>query len=987
MGKRTSRSDTRPSAQRRRLVIERLGQRRVLATITGTVFVDLDHSFQFESAESAAVERLIYIDSNQNAQLDANEPYSLSRGDGSFALPGLDDGTYLVRLFNGTAAQRQTVPFEATIEREVIDVADAFQLEVVGDTAFALTTSSLIIGNLVSGSSQTLVIADQLTRMQLLPNGNVLVIGTDAGGDTAWVVDPDAATVAPVELTGTDPELLWSDVAIDASGGGVLLAQTSGVVYSVNSTLAPIQVTATAETVPAGSQVLTSSTGVLTVLATPEVGGMQLRLWSNQTNSYVQEAVVVAGLTDLLAYDDAAGVLAARGDNGALNLYDTANNFQPLHSISDLRGPIAIDSARDLLITISPGESILKIINLHDGELITNLAIDLSTVGQVAALTLADRHDSVVVLGAAGVTEIALRKSAAHEIVVSDGQDPDPVLFGVSVDGPNTAPTYNHALTLDAVEDTLLELAAPAARAGAFDADGDTFVVLQSGQSTHGITRIGVDGSIRYEPEADFFGTDTVSVRLHDGRDVSDDIMLEIEVVGTPDSPTGISLQIPPLAENITPGTVVGTIEVFDVDGTSHVIELNDPRFSHQNGEIIFVGGSSGGGIDYELEPTIPLSVSATDPETEFTIERHVILEIQDQNDPVTAISPKNGFVDENQPGDIVIELDIQDQDAEQAHLITVDDNRFVVVDRVLRLAPGVQLDYEAESTIVIHITATELPGGGSYTEEFSVTVRDRPEQPQTIDLTNKTVLELEPGAVVGNVSLDGQPPAGNYQFAVNDPRFEVAGTLLKLKDDQYVQRAEQEEIQLEISGDDTGGQFSAVSATLVVDVLVNENPYHNEANPYDVDSSGSPTALDALIIINYMAQYGPGPVGQGDPAMGYDVNGDGDVTALDALLIINQLNNTSTGTVGGSEGEGEQSPIENRRAIAQQSPASQDQPLEIEVAVPNLEPAPPKLTDVSLTEGVEAGAGSIESSDEEIDKRASESVDIGLRLLSDEEF
>ncbi len=79
-------------------------------------------------------------------------------------------------------------------------------------------------------------------------------------------------------------------------------------------------------------------------------------------------------------------------------------------------------------MAISPGEALLKIINLRDGELIADLAIDLSEIGEVAAFAIGDRDDSIVVLGAAGIAEIALKKPTAREIVIADGQASRPCL-------------------------------------------------------------------------------------------------------------------------------------------------------------------------------------------------------------------------------------------------------------------------------------------------------------------------------------------------------------------------------------------------------------------------------------------------------------------------------------------------------------------------------------------------------------------------------
>ncbi len=533
------------------------------------------------------------------------------------------------------------------------------------------------------------------------------------------------------------------------------------------------------------------------------------------------------------------------------------------------------------------------------------------------------------------------------------------------------------------MEDTLLDLVAPAALAESFDGDGDTLVILQTGEASHGSAAIGLDGSVIYEPDPDFFGTDTVTVRLHDGRDISADLILEFAVAGTPDDPTDIDIVVNPIPENILVGTPIGTIDVIDADGGSHIIEFDDERFGHDNGQIIFIGGS-GAGIDYEFEPSIPLTVSVTDSETETTIEEELLLNVTDQNDPVTAITPTTGFVDENEQGDIVIELDVHDQDAEQAHFLTVDDDRFVVVNNVLRLAPGIEVDYEADPTIVINITAKELPGGATFTEKFTVVVRDKAEQPQLLGLTNQTVLELVSGASVGNVTIDGRPVVGSYELTVDDPRFELDGTALKLKDDEHLIRFDQDEVLVEIFAHDTNGVFNPISEEFVIEVLVNSLPFHNDDNPYDVDNGGEITAGDALIIINYMADYGPGPVGDGDPRMGYDVNGDGHVTALDALLIINQLNRTPGATVGGSNGEGEQQqPTRNGLRLTQDVDASNDPSLEVNSDLPVASP---------LKQGDLAGdlidtplRVQVEIPEEIFDKQFAERVNVTLRLLSDD--
>jgi len=86
----------------------------------------------------------------------------------------------------------------------------------------------------------------------------------------------------------------------------------------------------------------------------------------------------------------------------------------------------------------------------------------------------------------------------------------------------------------------------------------------------------------------------------------------------------------------------------------------------------------------------------------------------------------------------------------------------------------------------------------------------------------------------------------------------------------------------------------AALSAALTPSVTI----------PEDTNGDGIVTALDVLLLVNYLnailAGGGiPDPVGDFPPA--YDVNRDGRVTPLDVLLVINHLNRAA---MGGGEGE-----------------------------------------------------------------------------------
>jgi hypothetical protein len=80
------------------------------------------------------------------------------------------------------------------------------------------------------------------------------------------------------------------------------------------------------------------------------------------------------------------------------------------------------------------------------------------------------------------------------------------------------------------------------------------------------------------------------------------------------------------------------------------------------------------------------------------------------------------------------------------------------------------------------------------------------------------------------------------------------------------------------------------------VESVTTANPWTNAEHPLDVNHDERITALDVLVLVNYLNEYGPGtlpvpPTAPFVPPPYLDPSGNGDVTALDALLAINELN------------------------------------------------------------------------------------------------
>ncbi len=951
-------ADRRPAKRgnlRRRLLVERLSDRRVLATLTGIVFDDANDSFKREPSESALESRVVYLDSNDTGTLDIGERFQLTNAEGAFSFDDVAEGLAIVRVFNGSSSQHQTFPSIATATTPAVEIAAVQQLLVGGDTPIVVTSDSVATANLESGESETPIQLGEVTSAIKLADGRLLVIGDDQQGDTAWIVDLETTSSTPVDLSGVASGAVWSSITLGSDGTGVLLEASASSTFVRKldaSNLAAITSTETTTTVAANSLAFGSALTNRSLIASPASNGtddgLNLLLWSNPTGMPTGEPIFVSGINEVLAYDDVTGLLAARTIDGGVSVLDVdqpnaQTGFAIVDSLPEVTGPIALDAGRELLATIAPGSTELTLIDLSTESTLATLPLSLGTIGTVSEIEFGSTPESLVIVGASGLRKVSLRQAAAHRVTVTSENDPPQIRFGFVATATNTAPAYQTIPSFQTDEEQSLTVAAPAAKAVSVDAEEDFFIVLQQGNATGGQATIDFNGGLQYQPNLDFEGTDNVSVTLHDGRDQSDPIVINIEVLPVPDIPTDIVFTIAPVPEHLPINDPVGIIEIVDPDRIpNHGIVIDNPWFTVVGNQIIMIGGP----LDFETQQTIPLTVTITDPETGTEIIRNTTLNIRDQNDPITDIlvTLAAPTIRENVSGLLIAELVVEDVDEEQSHFLTVDDERFIIDNFDLRLAPGASLDFEAGATVTVNVTATEfdvgLGIGAPFTKAITFQVEDVAEQPQTIALSNQTVVAETPGAEVGAVTLDGQPAPARYTLSVDDPRFEIVDGILKLIDGQEVDVLTQAEIQIEITATDTNGQFTPVTEVFAITVeplpLVNHNP----DLPEDVDFNGEVSAADALEIVRYLNTFGPGPVGRDSVDLGYDVNADGNVTALDALIVLNFLNRQQLqngGSVGGQPEQLAQSPVDPssapQSAMPQspmpQSPAPQSLPLQ----------------------------------------------------------
>lgn len=915
------------TAIKRRLLVETLCDRRVLAALHGVVFDDVDHSWRLESGETALAQRLVFIDENNNGLPDDGERYFLTDAEGGFVFDELGGDEQIVRLLSRASSQVQHFPIaiDSLVDNTVIDLthSDLFGtargLELFGgSTAILGADKGLIRLELDTLDSTDFDFQSRPTGGAMLPGGRLLVLANDAHGNFAFTLLGE--TVEPIDLLNPplgeldEPEAVsgWASVAVDGSGDGVLVPQsTSDLAVKLRQLAVGETITssATSVTVAAGTTAIGGGTAT-TLIAQPTGGGLELSLWSNSTATLISpESVTIDGAASILGYSDDSGLVFAwipggDGESSAIKVLDADANFATLQTIGELDDLVAVDTLRSVIFSLSNSSPVLRAIDAITSETISRWEL-ASAFDKPSEIAIAPGGDELMILVAGGIATIALNRDDAHRIR-TDGSTPIyPLRFAVRVAGDNVPPRYQSVPRLVATQGTPLILGEGTLKQGAVDDDEDPFVVVRASSPVGGTVRITPGGAVSYTAHPGFIGSDSFQVFLHDGRGASELATIEIDVLPPVEPPPEVIVDVNPVPENAPPGFVAATIQTIGMGTRPLVFVVDDPRFEIVDNRIVVAQGAV---LDYEDTPVIIATLTVSDSEIGSELTATVFtITLSDENDPITDIRPREGSVSENDPGATIAVLSVIDQDVDEEYTFEVSDDRFEIVSSTLRLKDGISLDYEVEPEIVLNIVAADTRGGEPFSIEFIVTVLDVNEPIVSIALSNDSVVEYARGAVVGAVIINGHSADHRHLISIDDSRFEIIDGVLKLRDGVFLIRADQQEAQVVITAHDAELEFDSLSETFLISVESNSNPFHNSENPFDVNGDDEVTPLDALLVLNAISQNGGGGPIEDFPPPGrfWDVNGDGMITPLDALLILNYLNvQNRPRPVGEPEGE-----------------------------------------------------------------------------------
>lgn len=898
-----------------KLALEPLECRRLLAGINVSVLIDSAQTNP-DSNGLAAVSRLVYLDANRNETYDSGEQIRITDADGNASFDDLEPGDYSVGLLANSASQHQTSPSRVAPSSTLLSDAGGQYVLSNSDATTVWTLDD-------SGEFHSAVGAEPESTKYSLDGGipkfveqtdsSAIIVASHGDTQKVWHFDIATGQVNQLGTSGLpqDAQITgWTTTrdgfaALFSVGGQNLIAlgtlEGNNVGFSV-----PVSTQATKIAGSGGSSL------VFALTSPDQTHDNLVRLNPVSGLADSQPRVIEGEVTDLVVDATGARAVVVLSEGGAEVIEAGGDSLVLSALLAEATGPIEF-SGNDGRVITGDSQDAARII-VWDAT--TWQPYGRSEIANAGSAALAGLHrvanGELLVANPNGLHKAAL-DDAANAPVSLPEESQVQVQFRVDVDDRNTPPTAGDVNDRVIEEDTI-DLWDLSDETSFSDADGDLLWYSIGTPPEHGELSLEPDGSWQYEPADNYFGGDSATIWLYDGID-STEISIHLIVEPVNDLPERLYFDIPEVAENASVGDLLGYVSIVDVDRDAvYHVTTSDPRLEVTEGRVYLASGW----LDFETDPELPVEFVATDASDQrIQISTTTTLAIADVNEPPTDITVDGNQIPENEPGAEVGEVVVIDEDAYQEFQIDVSDDRFEVVDGILKLFDGQELDRETEPEVTVEVVATDVENPEHViSTTVTVQVANRNDPPGELTLSRHEVESKVRGASVGNLQV-ADPDGDRFEFSVADARFEVDGSTLKLRANISLDSEVDPTVQVGVTA--TAASGDRVTELFEIQVL----EYSNFQNPflnYDVNGDGLVTPLDVLILVNLLNRQGyqlggstsGGGAGEPENALYPDVNGDNRLSPIDVLLIVNYLN----GHRDSFSGEGEWSlPI-----VAQQS-------------------------------------------------------------------
>ncbi len=900
-----------------RLLLEPLEARRLLAGLNVSVFIDQNASRSYEpDVDLVASDRLVFLDSNRNGQFDADERLEFTDSEGNAFFDGLAEGDHTISLLSNTTSQHQITPVAAAPNAQLLsDVGGSNILTNTNlDSTWVVDLDG--IATQIDGpepDNTSVDLQGNLVASQRVSDETHLLIVESHDSQVAFNFNTVTGDLRELELTGLNADERIKQVAASDSGLYALIESND------STRLAPLEMLSehlrVGASIESDAHLIVASKSAGIIFAAEQVGQVtNIKSVDPSTGESAFE-IELSGTVRSMALSRSAKQLFVEMSEGGVQAISVGPNaLEIVAMLSEASGPLSAQHDGRLISASSLNTSEVVVWDTPRWTPASRTQLPEGTqVTRRSGLVTDRRGDQLRVVTDEGIHGINLAIGTPLHVRIHSADEIQTGIIGVEVNGENLPPQSSDAprsLEEDGSDELdLRELNSLQ------DPDGDTLWFTLTDSPEHGMLNLSPSGHWLYEPDANYNGQDSATIRVHDGQ-VSTEVVVQIDVRPVNDLPLSITVQTPDVSEDTPAGSHIGFVSIVDVDrDASYRVTTSDPRFTVDNGRLLL----SGGQLDYETEGTIVLEVLATDEsEPSIVISTSATVSISDVNEAPVGIYVEQPTLQESTPGAQVGAVIVDDQDSNSVYEFTVSDPRFEVIDGILQLVDGEIVDFEEEETVEVILSAVD-PSNSQHEVEttLTLTVVNQNDPPRSLSLSNVTVESGIPGSSVGHAVVDDPDAGQQYTFSVSDERFEFIGNALKLKLDHQISRETEPTVALTISAQAANGD--QISNDLVLQVSEPTSPYQNPDRPNDVNGDGHITPLDVIVLINHLNsegggfEFGPdfGAAGEGDAAYP-DVNGDGMLTPLDALLIINFLNgnrNRGSGEAEGESGIGTQQP------------------------------------------------------------------------------
>ena len=382
------------------------------------------------------------------------------------------------------------------------------------------------------------------------------------------------------------------------------------------------------------------------------------------------------------------------------------------------------------------------------------------------------------------------------------------------------------AIQMTVAEDT----STPSTETGAIDHDNNiTRYAISTGPRNGSVTLDAATGRFVYTPASDFHGTDSFVIAVIDADNQSADVRVDVVVTPVNDAPRdirvagggGLSVLEGAPGSSTVAGTVVGQVLATDPEGDAFqfaLINTSDNRFAiTSNGEVRVVDPAR---LDRESQATHVIRVRVTDSHGAAT-EADLVVTIGNVNEApdVPVLATSQGIVSEAVNANLanlsVARFNLNDIDGTPPSLRLRADagNWFMVEGNEVRFIADRRPDFEtlyrsglaaSDSDgdglfeVILNGTVDAFDGelASATAAAFAIRIEDVNEAPTALNWTPQlsSVAErdrvrgttLLPAITIGTLDVVDPDIAGfataSYSFTVSDPRFEVVGNQLRLR-------------------------------------------------------------------------------------------------------------------------------------------------------------------------------------------------------------